>query len=173
MELAGDEKRIQALFSELKFEDQSMAPSFNRLWNSARTMQPQRVAFVQPLVVLGALATIAVVFALGLRSPEPTIPVIAHVSAPLALPPVESGVEVPKKSGPRSRRTVHRHNVRTNEPEHIVIQQAELIASWQSPTSGLMESAAGSLLNSLPELTESVKELESYLSINEVKELKQ
>jgi hypothetical protein len=172
MELAGDEKRIQALFSELRFEDQSMAPSFDRLWKSARSVQPQRVALVQPLVVLGALATIAVFFALGLRSPEPTIPVIAHVSAPLALPSVASRVEVPKKSRPRSHRTVHRRS-RMNESEHIVIQQAELLASWQSPTSGLMESAAGSLLNSLPALTDSVKELESYLSINEVKELKQ
>jgi hypothetical protein len=172
MELAGDEKRIQALFSELRFEDQSMAPSFNRLWSSARTMQPQRVAFVQPLVVLGALATFAVVFALGLRSPELTIPVIAHVSAPLALPSVESRVQVPKKSGPGSYRTVHRRS-RMNESEKIVIQQAELLASWQSPTSGLMESAAGSLVNSLPELTDAAKELESYLSISEVKELKQ
>lgn len=173
MELAGDEKRIRALFSEQRFDDQSMAPSFDRLWNARRTTQPQRIAFVQSLVVFGALAIIAVVFALALRSPETASQDVAHVSVPLASPSIESRVEAPKKRASLPRRTVHKRSVRNNEREHIVTQQAEVLASWQSPTGGLMESAAGSFLNSLPELTESVKELESYLSINEVKELKQ
>ena len=35
MELGGDEKRIQALFSELRFEDQSRSPEFYHLWARA------------------------------------------------------------------------------------------------------------------------------------------
>jgi hypothetical protein len=173
MELAGEEKRIRALFSELRLEDQIVAPSFDRLWNSARTTQPHRIVFMQPLAVLGALAMIAVVFALGSRLPEPGMQEIAEISLPVVLPPVGPRAETPKKSEPRSRRAVHRRSVRVNEPQHVVIQQAEVLASWQSPTVRLMAPAAGSFLSSLPELTESVKDLESYLSINDVKELKQ
>ena len=174
MELAGEEKRIQALFSELRLEDQSMAPSFDRLWNSARTTQPQRIALMQPLAVLGALAMIAVVFALGSRSPERASQAVAYVPAPVVLPSVESPAEAQRKSGSKSsHRAVHKRSVRVNEPEHVVIKQAEVLASWQSPTVGLMAPVAGSFLSSLPEFTESVKDLESYLSINDVKELKQ
>ena len=173
MELAGDEKRIQALFSELRLEDQSIAPSFDRLWNSARITKPQRVALVQPLVMIGAFATLAVAVGLGLRSPEPAIDDIAHVSAPIGISSIEFPTEAPKKAAPGFRRTVHRRHVRPKKLDHVVIQQAEVLSSWQSPTSALMESAVAPVLSSLPELTESVKELESYLSNNEVKELKQ
>ena len=170
MELAGDEKRIQALFSELRLEDQSTAPSFDRLWNSARIIQPERIAFTQPLAALCAFAVIAVVFVLGLKSSEPAIQDIAEVSVPFALPSVEPRLETWKESKPRFRRTVRRRNVRANEPDHVAIQQAEVLASWQSPTVGLMDPTAGAFLSSLPTLTESVKELESYLSNNEIKE---
>ena len=173
MDLVGDEKRIQALFSELRLEDQSMAPSFDRLWSSARTKQPQRVALMQPLIMLGAFATLAVAFALGLTSTEPVIHSIAHVSAPIGISSVEFPTAAPKKAAPGLHRSVHRRHVRPKKLDHVVIQQAEVLSSWQSPTGSLMESAAGPVLNSLPELTESVKELESYLSNNEVKELKQ
>ena len=171
MELAGDEKRIQALFSELRFEDQRIAPSLDRLWNSARITKPQHVALVQPLVMLGAFATLAVAFAFGLRSSEPATQDIAHVSAPIGISSVEFPTEAPKKSGPR-RRAVHRKHIRPKKLDHVVIQQAEVLSSWQSPTGTLMQSVVAPVLNSLPELTESLRELESYLSINEVKELK-
>lgn len=173
MELAGDEKRIRALFSEQRFDDQSMAPSFDRLWNPARRTQPQRVAFMQPLAALGAFAVLAVVFALGLRSPQPASQDKAHVSGPVASPSLESRIEVRNKPPARPRRMVQRRNVRPNELEHAVIKQAEVLASWQSPTGALMVSPVAPVLSSLPELTESVKELESYLSNTEVKELKQ
>ena len=170
MELAGDEKRIQALFSELRFEDQSMAPAFNRLWKSAQATKPKRLLFVEPMVVLGSVAIIASL-AMWARD-TPTQPAFQPDVAAFVRS-VESRVEAPKKLSARNRRPVRRKKVSPKEPEHVVIEQAAVLSSWQSPTNALMEFTAGTAFKSLPDLTESVTDLESYLLINEVKGLKQ
>lgn len=176
MDLAGDEKRIQALFFDLRFEDQSVAPSFDRLWKSAQSTKPNRVPVMQPIVVFGSVMIIGAVSGLGLWSKD-TLNDSANQRisvglAPVVSAPLEFRVQVPTKGAAGSRRTVRRRSVRPKELDHAVIEQAEVLASWQSPTGKLMESTVGTVLSSLPELTQSVKELESYLSINEVKELK-
>jgi len=169
MELAGDEKRIQALFCELRFEDQSMAPSFNRLWQSAQATKPKRLLFVEPMVVLGSVAMI-VAFAMWTRD---TSTQRAFESDVAAIVPAVDRVEAPKKLSARNRRPLQRKKALPKEPEHVVIEQAAVLSSWQSPTNALMEFTAGTVFKSLPDLTESATDLESYLSINEVKELKQ
>ena len=169
MELAGDEKRIQALFSELRFEDQSMAPSFNRLWQSAQATKPKRLLFVEPMVVLGSVAMIATL-AMWTRD---TSTQRAFESDVAAIVPAVDRVEAPKKLSARNRRPLQRKKALPKEPEHVVIEQAAVLSSWQSPTNALMEFTAGTVFKSLPDLTESATDLESYLSINEVKELKQ
>lgn len=170
MELAGDEKRIQALFSELGFEDQSMAPSFNRLWKSAQATKPKRLLFVEPIVVLSSVAIIA---ALAVWARDTSTQPAFQRDVAVFVPAVESRVEAPKKLSARNRRPIQRKKVWRKEPEHVVIEQAAVLSSWQSPTNALMEFTAGTVFKSLPNLTESVTDLESYLSINEVKELKQ
>lgn len=169
MELAGDEKRIQALFSELRFEDQSMAPSFNRLWKSAQATKPKRLLFVEPIVVLSSVAIIA---ALAVWARDMSTQPAFQRDVAVFVPAVESRVETPKKLSARNR-PIQRKKVWRKEPEHVVIEQAAVLSSWQSPTNALMEFTAGTVFKSLPNLTESVTDLESYLSINEVKELKQ
>jgi len=169
MELAGDEKRIQALFSELRFEDQSLAPSFNRLWQSAQATKPKRLLFVEPMVVLGSVAMIATL-AMWTRD---TSTQRAFESDVAAIVPAVDRVEAPKKLSARNRRPLQRKKALPKEPEHVVIEQAAVLSSWQSPTNALMEFTAGTVFKSLPDLTESATDLESYLSINEVKELKQ
>jgi len=169
MELAGDEKRIQALFCELRFEDQSMAPSFNRLWQSAQATKPKRLLFVEPMVVLGSVAMIATL-AMWTRD---TSTQRAFESDVAAIVPAVDRVEAPKKLSARNRRPLQRKKALPKEPEHVVIEQAAVLSSWQSPTNALMEFTAGTVFKSLPDLTESATDLESYLSINEVKELKQ
>ena len=170
MELAGDEKRIQALFSELRFEDQSLAPSFKRLWQSAQATKPKRLLFVEPMVVLGSVAMI-VAFAMWTRDTSTQRAFESDVAA--IVPCVESRVEAPKKLSARNRRPLQKKKAWPKEPEHVVIEQAAVLSSWQSPTNALMEFTAGTVFKSLPDLTESATDLESYLSINEVKELKQ
>lgn len=173
MELVGDEKRIQALFSELKFQDQSIAPSFDRMWISVPQTNPKRMAFMHPMVVLATLALFGAICVVALSSKQASKVDIS--SAPDAAPAVTSiaaDVEPPKKLSRRSRRTIVRRTVRHVEPEHVLIQQAAVLSNWQSPTISLMESANSSLVTSLPEFNQTVKDLQSYLSIDGVKELK-
>ena len=168
MELVGDEKRIPALFSDLKFQDQAIAPSFDRLWKAAQTTKPQRLLLVEPMLVLGSLAIIAalVMWFKDTSTQPPIQPSVAIVL------PAESRVEAPKKLSVNDRRRVQRRKVRPKEPEHALIEQAAGLSSWQSPTGSLMGFTADTVVKSLPDLTESVTDLESYLSNNGVKELK-
>jgi len=168
MELGGDEKKILALYSDLKFQDQSIAPSFDRLWKSAQTTKPERLLFVEPMLVLGSVAIIAT---LAMWSRETWTQPALQASVAI-VPAAESRVEAPKKVAVKDRRAVQRRKVRPKEPEHVVIEQAAVLSSWQSPTGSLMEFTADPGFKSLPDLTESVTDLESYLSNNVVKELK-
>ena len=170
MELAGDEKRIQALFSELRFEDQSLAPSFNRLWQCAQATKPKRLLLVEPMVVLSSVAIVA---SLAMWARDKSTQPAFQPDVAAFVPSIESQVEAPKKLSSRNRRSVQRKKVWRKVPEHVVIEQAAVLSSWQSPTNALMQFTAGTVFKSLPDLTESVTDLESYLSINEVKELKQ
>jgi hypothetical protein len=74
-------------------------------------------------------------------------------------------VEEPQKlaSVPRRAQNRHRHFVRQKQIERTLAQRAAMLASWQSPTSKFLESPTGSVFNSLPQLNQSVKDLESFL----------
>ena len=56
MELVGEEKKIQALFSELRLADEQAAPSFAGVWNRAQLRPRTRVS---PLNVSFAAAAFA------------------------------------------------------------------------------------------------------------------
>jgi len=147
-----------------------MAPSFNRLWKSAQATKPKRLLLVEPMVVLGSAALIG---GLAMWARDTSTQPAFQPEVAAVVPSVESRVKAPKKLSTRNRRSVPRKKVWPKEPEHVVIEQAAVLSSWQSPTNALMEFTAGTVFKSLPDLTESVTDLESYLSINEVKELKQ
>src|SRR6266481_5268539 len=62
MESVGNEKKIQALFLELKLADELVTPEFISVWNRARATRPEsRRVFKLSL----ALAMVVVVIALG------------------------------------------------------------------------------------------------------------
>ena len=50
MELSGEEKKLQALFSELKTADEETAPQFARVWNRA-ALKPRRAFVFNPAFV--------------------------------------------------------------------------------------------------------------------------
>ncbi|MGH9962257.1 MAG: hypothetical protein ACREBC_34895, partial [Pyrinomonadaceae bacterium] len=62
MKLVGNEKRIQALFLELKREDERAAPGFDKVWNRAQVTRPRQA---HAFKVSFALATILIVIALS------------------------------------------------------------------------------------------------------------
>ena len=61
MELSGEEKKLQALFSELKAADEETAPRFARVWNRA-TRAARRAFVFNPAFVAAAALLVCVLF---------------------------------------------------------------------------------------------------------------
>src|ERR1051326_8068351 len=67
MEFAGNEKRVQALFSELLREGQRVVPQFETLWTTAERVGPPQVralrksliVIVSSVIILGTAAFVA------------------------------------------------------------------------------------------------------------------
>ena len=154
MESGGTEKRIQALFSELALEDHGRVPRFEKLWT--QTTRPAPV-FRRSLVVAAVVVVVAVTsFALWSRQSQ----VVLNI-APLEIPTPElaSIVESRRPQQQPSRKRI----VRPRRTEHLVSSEAALLSRWQSPTQNLMQAPSSVSLNSLPQLNQSAKELESFL----------
>ena len=170
MELGGDEKRIQALFSELSFADQSCTPHFGRLWSHAsssrRAVAPLREKnLIRPVAVLVSLLVTASACSLALltwyRSTEtPNIAIQLPPSVTFEAP--SASTPQPVKIEPRRQK----HIARRRQVDRSIATGAALLSSWQSPTQRLMTSPTDLALGSLPALNQSAKDLESFLSKN-------
>jgi hypothetical protein len=163
MEFSGDEKRIQALFSELSLEDQISAPRFEKLWSRAEAKHHSGAARHE----ICARRTVVIVV-MGL--------VAARVVVQLV--PVSTGGEHPSQSFPQpaglAYSTVNsvscferacRASTKTGAPPNrsAAIQPAAMLSNWQSPTSILLNSPTVSVLSSLPQLDQSARDLEQFL----------
>ena len=183
MELAGDEKKIQALFSELRLADEQAAPSFAGVWNRAQLRPRTRVSLLSFSFVATAFVVCVAVVALALWSnsrPQTAPPInavaVARVTIRVA-PPATSGL-TPPSAPPKGISDAERLRVVRNQraarfaarqrSELLAARRAEIrdataISSWQSPTATLLSSQNDALLNSVPQLNESVKDLKSFL----------
>lgn len=181
MEFGGDEKRIQALFSELSREDQSRAPRFEKL------CQPLEItARATPLVSLRSVTSFAALI-LALVSlvaasrwygtsefqyvggvPAQNIPSVTNV------PLVRAPEQLVSSNVKTSRAHPQRRPARRRQPESLATREIAMLSSWQSPTNVFLQSPATLAFGSLPRLTESARDLEMFLPKNEViKESKQ
>jgi hypothetical protein len=176
MELAGDEKRIQALFSELSLQDAQVTPDFAKLWRAASVTQRVPARFSKSLVALVAtlIVALAVLFVAFSRDKAPTEQNVQNVAPqPIAGRPSFQPYENSERDNKIARRRTpsHSHRRRTlaRRPsrEPALEQQAAMLANWKSPTANFMTSPTRSAFNSLPQLNESAKDLESFLSTNE------
>ena len=176
MESIGDEKRIRALFSEVRFADEQAAPSFTATWHrgQARAIRPRR-AFNLSFVT----ATALLVFALGglalwSRYSQPARPVQKASVTPPANDPVTATIkndQAPPAPVLVKNRVVQRRQMkRSVRAESLTVaehrqaqQQAKDLASWQSPTSSLLSSPSDNLFKSLPQLNENESEMKSFL----------
>ena len=163
MELGGDEKRIQALFSELSFADQSRVPQFGHLWTRAQVNKETR-SIGRPVAVLVSLLVTAAACSLvawtWYRSAEiPNIAVQLPVEAPHTAAPVNL-----QPAQIESRRA--KHIARRRQFDRSIVTEAALLSNWQSPTQRFMASPTDLELGSLPALNQSAKDLESFLSKN-------
>jgi hypothetical protein len=178
MELSGEEKKLQALFSELKSADEATAPRFARLWNHATPGTRRGFVFNPALVTAMALLGCAVVsFALWSRyRPQVQTPPVARVETPavpnMPKPTVSPTVDTaaasatnPLKENTIVRRkptTVRRNSIQLATNRKLT-QDAKAITDWESPTSALLTSPSDSLFSSLPQLNENANGLRSFL----------
>ena|GEM_PF-1689955 len=177
MEFAGEEKRVQALFSEQLLEDQGLAPGFESVWTRAEKVGPAPVrASRRSLIAIVSALIIAGAALLGVRSwyrsnqtsthqarnvsPQITLtqsPEVARLTTPE--PSASSG-------GFKSHRERQKRFPRPRPIERTNTNEAALLSSWQSPTQLFMDAPAAVSFNSLPQLNQSVEELKLFLSRN-------
>ena len=182
MQLAGDEKKIQALFSELACEEAHLAPRFEKLWREASTQQasPQATPrFGKSLVFVAAtlLVAVAVLFVAWSTYKLPveqnaqtaTPPTITNQPSPQEHKPDNKAEVVQRRTKSHStrRRSLARHQRSERGLEQRALQQAAMLANWKSPTESFVASPTVSGFNSLPQLNESVKDLQSFLQKKE------
>src|SRR5712692_12101412 len=91
MELVGEEKKIQSLFSELRLADEQAAPSFVGVWNRAQLRPRTRVSPLNFSFVATAFVVCVAVVALALwsSSRQQTAQTNRTVAVTPATPPVK------------------------------------------------------------------------------------
>ena len=181
MELAGDEKRIQALFSESALQEQSAAPEFAELWLSAtrkipahaRDLSKSRARSVsKPLLAVAAVLLIAAA-SWGawswFRSPRSSQQQVINITPETISPPALDVVQQTKDVTPDvpfKHHAARQNKRRTRQPDRSAITEAALLSHWRSPTRLLIKSPATVDFNSLPQLNQSAGELKQFLPRN-------
>ena len=175
MELVGDEKRIQALFSELRLADKQSMPRFAAVWNRAqlKAIRPPRalkLSFVVATAVLICAVSIAWWTRHEQRSQQSAAVAIIVPVNPAQIaksPAVNKFSEARPRHNSRSRfLAIKLAPLRRAEPlgaRRKATPEAIAISKWQSPTAGLMRSSSDELLTTLPQLDQSASELKSFL----------
>jgi hypothetical protein len=177
MELVGEEKRIQALFSEVRLADKQTTPSFAGVWNRAhsKTIRKQRafnLSFGAATVLLVCAWASLVWWS---KHWQQNLYVVATAPKELATGPVRVGIEnevdsrvrVPKGDSPvarsRALKLAPRREALQVTAKRRATREAKTIASWRSPTATLLDSQSDELLKSVPQLNQTVDELKSFL----------
>lgn len=176
MELVGPEKRIQELFRELRLEDERLTPRYAAVWNRAQaeSTRPRR-AFKLSFAVTAVLLVVTL-FSLAWwsrRGPQGQQTVAVAPTTPIVNPEptvVDVGSQPDAAVGPRHLVSSKRRNLKLaarRQAELIArnaaIREAAAISSWKSPTVTLLQSPADEVLTSVPQLSQPVNELKSFL----------
>lgn len=180
MELSGEEKKLQALFSELKTADEETAPRFARVWNRA-ALKPRRGFVFNPAFVAAIALVLCAVVSLAVwsRYRQQTQPAVVRVETPAAPNTVKAPVPLtveravtppaspasPSKHSTivrRNRTTARRNSIQLAENRKLT-RDAKAITDWESPTSALLSSSSDKLFSSLPQLNENANGLQSFL----------
>ena len=177
MELGGDEKRIQALFSELSLEEQSRAQQFGHMWSRAQARESRAGSISRPVAVLiSALVTAAActvaIWTWYRLAPSPVPGIVNRLpqpedNTPQAFSEPKQPVKIVSVSQRETTRRIQRKTfVRQRRADRRMAAYVALLSNWQSPTQRLLESPTSPVLSSLPQLNQSVKDLKSFLPKN-------
>jgi len=176
MELAGEQKRIQALFSELRLADEQTVPRFATTWNhaQARTVRPARafnLSFIAATALLiGALVSLAV----WSKYSQPNAPaaVAGTMTASGIVKAADETPVTPSLLDHKSSRhsSISRASRLAAQRRAVMLainqraaRDAGVISSWESPTSAHLKSQNDELLKSVQQLRENADELKSFL----------
>lgn len=179
MELSGEEKKLQALFSELKAADEETTPHFGATWNRAQ-IAPRRIRLFNPALVAAMLLLVfgVVAFAVWSRysrtAPAPQTVIANAPQTPITTVPVDASSR-PKTETPgtnpknpvivaRRNKVASHRNVELAAANRQLEKDAKSIANWSSPTSSLLESSSDEIFNSLPQFNQSTTQLKSFLT---------
>ena len=176
MELSGEEKKLQALFSELKAADEQEASHFGAAWNRAK-VAPRRIRRFNPAFVAAIMLLVfgVVAFAVWSRySRTASLPKTIIATAPQSLgTAAEAQAPAPKKETPEPKpknEVIASHRNKATSQRNATLaanrklqKDAKSIANWTSPTSALLESPSDEIFGSLPELNQSATQLKSFL----------
>ena len=183
MESIGDEKRIRALFSEVRFADEQTTPSFTAVWHraqsrsSTRSLKPRR-AFNLSFVAATALFVFALSgFGLWMKYSQPAPSAVAYAEVPanasFKATTTESGSKTPAivdqptnlrpSVKPRVKRAYAQKDALMLAANRRAAKEAQAVASWESPTATLLSSPSDNLFKTLPQLNENANSLKSFL----------
>ena len=184
MELVGEQKRIQALFSELRLADEQTAPRFAAVWKraqaaSSQTWRPARalnLSFVAATALLiCALVSLALWSKYSQQNARQAIVVVTGNATPATVPVEvvkDTAGDPPLSEGSRDR-AASRSRAKRFAAQRLALmltinlkaaREAKAISNWQSPTTALLKSQNDELLKSLPQLSESADDLKSFLT---------
>lgn len=181
MELSGDEKRIQALFSDLSLEDQSCAPRFEKLWLRAETntrvpaLVTMRAVAVFLAVVLAAVSLLAASSWYASSESQYVVNVPPQDIPSTSLPTVTKPEQLLSSDSRTLRSNRQRRRVRPRQIERVALPEVVTLSNWESPTSTFLQSPTASAFAALPQLNQSARDLEMFLPKNNevIKESKQ
>jgi hypothetical protein len=179
MEIIGDDKKIRALFSEVRFADEQAELSFTSMWHRAESqaLKPRR-AFNLSLVTATALLVFTLAsLAVWSKFSQPStqannvfgvVPGAAISNRPrnntesaVANARMESPIK-PLSKSPSVRQTLQKQSLMSARNRQAA-DKAKQIASWTSPTASLLTSSSDDLFKSLPQLNENASDLKSFL----------
>jgi hypothetical protein len=189
MELNGEDKRIRALFCELKREEKRNSPPFGDTWNIAEAEFQRRnfsglrfqlssnlLRFATAIVIVSLAVTATILLPRYLRLRRQPMhgyarqEVAAGPHATSEEPPRSGRVPAKRESGkPTDRLVAIRRSVPVKKSQIASAQRAGLvkqkgISEWQSPTAKLLRSASDELLMFVPQMSESAEELKKFLA---------
>jgi hypothetical protein len=189
MNLNGEDKRIQALFCELKREEKRTAPLFAKMWNIAEAEFQRRgfsrlrfqrssnlLRFATAIVVVSLLVAATVLLPRYLqlrRQPNHHYTKQEVATAPRFTseePPRSGKVPANRESGkPTDRLVAIRRSLRLKKSQVASAQRARPVkqsglSEWQSPTAKLLRSPGEELLMFVPQMNESAEEMKKFLS---------
>jgi len=177
MELSGEEKKLQALFSELKAADEQATPHFGSTWNGAQ-IAPRKMRMFNPAFVAAMMLLVfgVVAFAVWSRYSGTTSSPQTVIATTPQNPSTTTVAEAPpaptketQELKPKNTVIVARRNKVTSQHNAMLAanrkleKDAKSIANWTSPTSALLESPSDEIFSSLPQLNQSATQLKSFL----------